>query len=97
MAGTMNSRSISLPKSFPPGSIYVVEGTGGERGRLRVSSRYVMLPNGRKIDFPPAAGRPDTSSNHARRRAHALRPVRKSVAGRLPPAKKIAAEVGTSR
>ncbi len=41
-----------LPKSFPVGAVYVVEGRGGEYGRLRVSARYVVMPDGKHIDLP---------------------------------------------
>jgi hypothetical protein len=51
-----------LPKRFPVGATYVVEGRAGARGQLLVFSRYVVLPGGRRIDisanfgkFTPAA------------------------------------------
>jgi len=40
-----------LPKSFPVGAVYVVEGQGGEHGRLNVSARYVVMPGGKRIDL----------------------------------------------
>ena len=40
-----------LPKQFPVGTTYVVEGRGGEDGDLRVFSRYVVLPDGQRIDL----------------------------------------------
>jgi hypothetical protein len=40
-----------LPKRFPVGATYVVEGSGGENGHLRVFSRYVVLPGGRRINL----------------------------------------------
>jgi hypothetical protein len=51
-----------LPKRFPAGTVYVVEGRGGQYGRLHVSTRYVIMPSGRRVDIPadlargPAAG-----------------------------------------
>jgi hypothetical protein len=44
----------SLPARFPVGATYVVEGhivegSGGEDGQLRVISRYVVFPGGRRI------------------------------------------------
>jgi hypothetical protein len=52
----MNLSSSGLPKRvprrFPIGATYVVEGFGGEQGRLRVISRYVVLPGGRRINVP---------------------------------------------
>ena len=46
------TRSHRLPKSFPVGAVYVVEGTGGAYGRLSVSARYVIMPGGKRIDVP---------------------------------------------
>ncbi len=40
-----------LPKRFPVGTTYVVEGCGGEDGQLRVFSRYVVLPGGQRINL----------------------------------------------
>jgi len=40
-----------LPKRFPVGTTYVVEGSGGELGELRVFSRYVVLPGGQRINL----------------------------------------------
>jgi hypothetical protein len=46
------SRQVSrLPKRFPVGTTYVVEGRGGEDGNLRVFSRYVVLPDGQRINL----------------------------------------------
>jgi hypothetical protein len=44
-------KSSRLPKRFPVGATYVVEGRAGARGQLLVSSRYVALPGGRRIDI----------------------------------------------
>ena len=41
-----------LPRRFPVGATYVVEGYGGEAGDLRVIARYVVLPGGRRINVP---------------------------------------------
>jgi hypothetical protein len=46
------TRSHRLPKSFPAGAVYVVEGTGGDHGHLSVSARYVLMPGGKRIDVP---------------------------------------------
>lgn len=46
------TRSHRLPKSFPVGAVYVVEGTGGHYGCLSVSARYVVMPSGKRIDVP---------------------------------------------
>ena len=47
-----HGQSSSLPTRFPVGAKYVVEGRGGEDGQLRVFSRYVVLPSGRRIKLP---------------------------------------------
>ena len=44
--------SSRLPRRFPVGAKYVVEGYGGEEGKLRVIARYVVLPGGRRINVP---------------------------------------------
>ena len=38
--------SSRLPRRFPVGAKYVVEGYGGDVGNLRVIARYVVLPAG---------------------------------------------------
>jgi hypothetical protein len=63
-----------LPKKFPVGSTYVIEGRGGETGHLHVFSRYVLLPGGERInlggDFaPPVRSRARRSRNNAKSRA----------------------------
>lgn len=52
MRVTTELRSNRLPKSFPVGAVYVVEGRGGDHGRLSVSARYVIMPGGQRIDVP---------------------------------------------
>ena len=42
--------SSRLPRRFPVGAKYVVEGYGGEKGNLRVIARFVVLPGGRRIN-----------------------------------------------
>jgi hypothetical protein len=44
-----------LPRRFPVGAKYVVEGYGGEEGKLRVIARYVVLPGGQRINVQPAS------------------------------------------
>jgi hypothetical protein len=56
MRSPVDSQSSVLPKRFPVGARYVVEGRGGEDGRLRVFSRYVVLPGGQRINVPPDPG-----------------------------------------
>jgi hypothetical protein len=61
------TRSHRLPKSFPVGAVYVVEGSGGNHGRLSVSARYVVMPGGKRIDV------------HAKPDAEAAAPVRRRL------------------
>ena len=48
---SVSRRSNRLPKRFPVGTTYIVEGRGGENGQLRVFSRYLVLPGGRRISL----------------------------------------------
>jgi hypothetical protein len=87
-----------LPKRFPVGTTYVVEGRGGEHGDLRVFSRYVVLPGGQRInlvdDFGSNFARPASPRGRHPRRRHGT-PNRGKSAAR--PAKKIMAQAGTGR
>jgi hypothetical protein len=56
MEAAKQRRVDCLPRSFPVGSVYVVEGSGGELGRLRVSSRYLLTPEGQRIELPVELG-----------------------------------------
>jgi hypothetical protein len=53
-----NRLSRRMPKRFPVGATYVVEGRNGAHGVLRVLSRYVLLPDGKRIDVPVDLARP---------------------------------------
>ena len=44
--------SSRLPRRFPVGAKNVVEGYGGEEGKLRVIARYVVLPGGQRVNVP---------------------------------------------
>ena len=66
----LKNRSGQLPRRFPVGATYVVEGFGGAEGDLRVIARYVVLPGGRRINVPAdlsntSARRPSSSSKYA--------------------------------
>jgi hypothetical protein len=73
-----HGQSSSLPTRFPVGARYVVEGRGGEDGKLRVFSRYIVLPGGRRIKLPADLSRLSGLSEPAPRRA-----ASRSVAGRV--------------
>lgn len=53
----MGSFADNLPSRFPVGTRYVVEGRGGNRGRLRIRLRYLEFPDGRHIQLPVDLGR----------------------------------------
>jgi hypothetical protein len=101
MGVATNYRLDRLPKHLPAGAVYVIEGRGAEFDRLRVSARYVMLPNGRRIEFPadlPRGASAASARSLVRRRTRgqthkqsrpALRPKK------LAAAKKNAAQRGT--
>ncbi len=40
-----------LPRRFPVGPRYVVEGVPAAQGQLRVISRLLVLPNGQQFDL----------------------------------------------
>ena len=87
-------RHKELPRRFPVGAKYVVEGRGGDAGSLRVIARYVVLPSGRRINVPPDLPLP------ASRVLPFRRPPAKSARPKAhAPAigKKNAARPGTSR
>jgi hypothetical protein len=62
-----------LPDQFPIGTKYVVEGLGGGDGNLRVFSRFVLLPDGRRIDLPADFVRPEQRVRFRRRAMSSLK------------------------
>jgi hypothetical protein len=48
----MASPADRLPSRFPVGTRYVIEGRGGDDGRLRIHLRYLEFPDGRHVDLP---------------------------------------------
>ena len=63
-----------LPRRFPVGAKYVVEGYGGEKGNLRLIARYIVLPGGRRINVPADLSQPASSRALAfRRRSNSKR------------------------
>ncbi len=89
----VDRRSSPLPKRFPVGARYVVEGRGGEDGHLRVVSRYVVLPGGQRINVPSDLGQPPGLSAHTPRHKRARSRARPS---RMT-AKKIMRGAGTTQ
>lgn len=49
-----------LPRRFPVGTRYVVEGIPGDDGELTITSRRVVLPNGTVLPLPVSSQRPAT-------------------------------------
>jgi hypothetical protein len=95
----MHSRTIRqagrLPRSFPVGAVYVVEGRGGQYGHLRISARYLIMPGGQRVDVLSTLGRQDRF--RARRRHPQTRQPRNHAPGRAESgAKKIALVGGTT-
>jgi hypothetical protein len=89
-----------LPKRFPVGTTYVVEGRGDPEGQLCVFSRYVVLPGGERINLAADLGAAAMPRNR-RIRNRGPRAVQKSVARRpgkrrAERTKKIMATAGTT-
>jgi predicted component of type VI protein secretion system len=45
-------RTARLPKRFPVGTKYVIEGKSRGAGKVHVVTRYVVFPDGRCFDLP---------------------------------------------
>jgi hypothetical protein len=86
-----------LPKRFPIGATYVVEGHGGENGHLRVFSRYVLLPGGRRINLGGDFGGSGTAGSRRRSRDRVEKQAPASEKRRSARGKKILMGAGTSR
>jgi hypothetical protein len=56
-----------LPSRFPVGTHYIVEGEPGKGGKLRIVSRYVVMPSGIRYDLMPPAGRARKPADLARK------------------------------
>jgi hypothetical protein len=73
-------QSDGLPRSFPVGAVYVVEGRGGQYGHLRISARYLVMPDGQRVDVLSKFGRADRIPARRRqlptRKPHTLAPGR---------------------
>ena len=75
------ARSAHLPRRLPAGTRYVVEGRAGAKGLFQVSARYVVLPNGQRLNLPAKAAA--KSRSRARRRPHSFERGRGEQAVRL--------------
>jgi hypothetical protein len=64
-----------LPRRFPVGTRFVLEGVPAEPGQLRVISRLLVLPNGEQFDLthetreaaPPRRARRSAGRNRVKR------------------------------
>ena len=63
-----------LPRRFPVGTRYVLEGVPVKEGRLRVISRLLVLPDGQQFDLTD-----DLLEAHPRRRARRATARRRRV------------------
>ena len=75
------ARPFVLPREFPEGTRFVVEGRPDPDGKTRIVSRYLVFPDGRRVDVPaPAAAaarlRPSRYRRAPRRIARSLKTVR---------------------
>ncbi len=91
-----------LPKRFPVGTTYVVESRGRKHGDLRVFSRYVVLPGGRRINLAqdsggPALPRTPASRTHGRARSRSENQPQSTAKDRAGGVKKIMTGDGTAR
>jgi hypothetical protein len=56
-----------LPSRFPVGTHYIVEGKPGTGGKLRIVSRYVVMPSGIRYHLMPPAQWPRKPADLARK------------------------------
>ena len=72
-----------LPERFPVGTTYVVEGQGGEHGQLLVSSRYVVLPGGQRIEIAADCGKSASLRSRGRSRRDRVSQTSRSAGRRF--------------
>ena len=84
-----------LPRRFPVGAKYVVEGYGGEKGNLRLIASYIVLPDGRRINVPADLSQPASPRALAfRRRSNSKRSQTKGRSDSVGKNSPLAAELG---
>jgi len=94
MHSSANRQPRRLPRQFPVGATYVVEGYGGEEGELRIISRYVVLPDGQRINVQADLGWPVSTGDLVRPRNRRQNRAKTTPAARR---KKFAVRGGTAR
>jgi hypothetical protein len=71
-----------LPSRFPVGTRYVVEGEPAKGGKLRIVSRYLVMPSGVRYDLMNSEpARPPAPSRKTRLRATPQRKARQRKVG----------------
>jgi len=68
----MSSQAVRLPKEFPVGTRYVIEGRGG-----RIQLRYLEFPDGRHVELPAELAERSRSHAASVRRRRTRRPASK--------------------
>ncbi len=71
-----------LPSRFPVGTRYIVEGEPGKGGKLRIVSRYVVMPSGVRYDLmkPTASvSKPADLAGKSRNRKPGVRAAQRRV------------------
>jgi virulence-associated protein VagC len=68
----MSSQAVRLPKEFPVGTRYVIEGRAGH-----IQSRYLEFPDGRHVDLPADLANRARSRAQTARRNRTRRPAAK--------------------
>jgi hypothetical protein len=86
----MLAQMDALPRRVPIGTTYVIVGRNGTDGKLHVSSRHLVFPDGREVELP--ADR--SAAVPCRRRS--VRTHASVKQARPRPAKKIFTKPGTS-
>jgi hypothetical protein len=90
-------KSSRLPKRFPVGTTYVVEGHSGQDGHLLVFSRYVVLPGGQRINVGGDFNGSASAGSRRRLRDRGENHVQTREKHSLDRGKKILAAGGTTR
>ena len=55
-----------LPSRFPVGTKFVIEGKPGKGGRLQITSRYLVMPNGTHYDLMGKGSKPRRAAKNRR-------------------------------
>ncbi len=97
MQVSASRKSGGLPKRFPVGTTYVVEGRAGDNGQLLVSSRFLVLPGGQRINVAADFGGPASPRARQSSRRHRKSLAQNPAKSRPARAKKFTAVGGTTQ